>query len=198
MNIAILGGSFDPPHNGHVLVAKEVKKVLGISEVWLIPLYSHPFRKMISPAKKRFLMTSFLKNDFIKVLGTEINNPIVSYSIDTLTLLKKRYPEHVFYWIIGSDQVKDFPKWKDWKKILTDFHLVIFERTESPKELEALVDSTIPKNLQKNVRLVTSPTIETSLISSSGIREKVKHGESIANLVPLKVKSYIEKHNLYK
>src|SRR3989344_6583435 len=115
MNIAILGGSFDPPHNGHRAIAGEIKKQLGLDHVLLMPCYQHPFRKSLSQALDRLAMTKLLENDDIKISDFEVKQQTISYSVDTLTTLSEMFPQDTFSWILGSDQLIDFPKWKNWQ-----------------------------------------------------------------------------------
>jgi len=196
MNIAILGGSFDPPHNGHLLIAHEIKRVLSVDEVWMVPVFSHPFNKHVSSVDDRLAMTKLLEKDFIKVLDIEAKEQKTSYSIETLDTLQKQFPTHTFSWIIGSDQIRDFPKWKNWERIVSDYRLIIFERPEHDTDLKKF-RTEIPINIEKNITLVSAPVATTSTISSSEIREKVKRRESIAELVPQSVESYIKEHQLY-
>lgn len=198
MNIAILGGSFDPPHNGHILVAKEILRTLPIDEVWLVPAFSHPFHKNMSAVSQRLSMTKRIEEEFIRVMDHETTQKKTSFSIETLDELQKEFPNHTFSWIIGSDQIKDFQKWKEWERILTDYKLIIFERPETSNELKKLITESLPKDLQKNITIVTAPNVATSSISSSQIRNLVKQKQSIANLVPKAVESYITDHNLYQ
>src|SRR5690348_1092340 len=106
MKIAILGGSFDPPHLGHLFIASQVKELVGVDEIWLMPLYqSHggTFQKTLSSVKHRLEMTRLIESDDIKVSTFEIENNKTSYTIDTLTGISQQYPENTYYWIIGSD-----------------------------------------------------------------------------------------------
>src|SRR6185369_9653220 len=113
MKIAVLGGSFDPPHLGHLFIASQVKELLHMDEVWLMPLYQKTkqdkiFHKSITDTNHRLAMTKFLKNAFIKVSDFEIKNNPSSYTLITLQKLQETYPEHEFYWILGSDQLEGF------------------------------------------------------------------------------------------
>jgi NAD+ synthase len=197
MQIAVLGGSFDPPHNGHLLVAKEILRTLPIDEVWLIPCYSHPFEKRLSDPQHRLMMTKLLTSENIVVKDFEIAQKQISFSIDTLNALQKKYPRHTFSWIIGSDQVSEFPKWKQWKTIVRDFKLIIYPRLASNTQIQNLLDKTIPADLQKRVTLLHSPAVRMSQISSSTIRAEISDTKMLT-LVPHAVARYIIKHQLYQ
>jgi nicotinate (nicotinamide) nucleotide adenylyltransferase len=198
MKIAILGGSFDPPHVGHILVATQVKKMLNIDQVWLMPTFSHPFNKHMLPAKQRLTMTKLLEDDQIKVSDFEIHKKGVSYTINTLQTLSKLYEQHTFFWIIGSDQISDFPKWKDWEEIITKFHLIIYARGESPKELEEKVKVawglfTVPGT----IHILDTKDVLISPVSSTSIRELRKKNLPVKGHVPKKVEEYILENDLY-
>src|SRR5581483_6286412 len=106
MKIAILGGSFDPPHLGHILIARQVIERANMDEVWLMPNYNTSahhavFQKKLSPVADRLAMATLLEQKKIKASDFEIENNQKSLAIVTLTLLSKQYPEHTFYWITG-------------------------------------------------------------------------------------------------
>lgn len=197
MNIAILGGSFDPPHKGHMAIANRLLKLSLFDEVWLIPCYQHPFNKNLSAPNKRLEMTKYLEQDNIKVLDWEIKNKTTSYTIDTLRFLNKKFPINNFSWIIGTDQVSDFTKWKKWKKIIDNFKLIVVPRTGFRKgELEL---KNIAKQVTnpKNIILIDRKKFPPIYISSTLTRSRIKEKKSISNFVPKNVEKYIIKHRLY-
>ncbi len=193
MRIVILGGSFDPPHNGHLILAREVVKQLSIEQVWLIPCFAHAFEKKLTRAEHRLAMIKLLETENIKVSDYEIQKGGISYSIETITELAKAFPNHSFSWVIGSDQVKDFPKWEGWREIISTFGLVIVARGK-----EENIENKTKEVLRtlSNIRFLYATNIPD--ISSTVIREKIKNNESISNLVPKSVKEYIIKHQLYE
>lgn len=198
MNIAILGGSFDPPHNGHLLIAQEVLKHLPIDQVLLMPSYIHPFQKQSSPANDRFMMTKLLESDRIKISNLELQKKSISYTIDTLNELSVIYPKTTFYWIIGSDQLAEFHKWKNWREIVEKYGLIVFPRQNAKKHIDTLVKNTLKiETIPGNVIPMNQQNLSVCNISSTEIRKKVKRGEQISSLVPKKVANYIDKHRLY-
>ena len=183
MHIAILGGSFDPPHNGHAKIAESVIAKLNFDQVWLMPCFAHAFGKTLLAASGRMAMTILLETKTIQALDYEIQKGGISISYETLTDLAKLHPHHSFSWIIGSDQIADFPKWEGWREIISKFGLIIVQRDSL--HLSTLQDVTF---LQSN---------NIPNVSSTEIREKIKKGNSIENLVPKRVEEYIKKHKLY-
>ena len=121
MKVAVFGGSFDPPHNGHLWLAKMILRRKFCEKAVLIPANMHPFAKKLSSANHRLAMTKLLENENIKVSDIEIRRGNISYSIDTLNELQKLYPQDDFVWIIGEDQIENFTKWKSWKEIIVKY-----------------------------------------------------------------------------
>jgi nicotinate-nucleotide adenylyltransferase len=198
MNIAILGGSFDPPHKGHITIANRLLKLNNFDEVWLVPCYKHPFNKSLSASSKRFQMTKYLKKSRVKVSDLEIENKTTSYTIDTLKLLARKHPNDKFSLVVGTDQIENLTKWKEWKEIIDNFCLFIIPRAGFKNGkiwLKNIVEQV--KNPQ-NIILIDEKEFPLINTSSTLIRKMVKDGESISNLVPKKVEKYIIRHKLYK
>lgn len=188
MNIAILGGAFDPPHLWHKKISEQLLKLLKFDEVWLIPCFSHPFDKKMASSKHRLVMTKFITNKKIKVRPEEINRKKKSYSIDTIRILKKQYPKHEFTWIIGSDQIKDFSKWKSWRKLLKEVPFLVFPRPAYK----------IPKRLPQNMTPIKHKGLFLSNLSSTRVKDYIKQCKSISQLVNPEVNDYIKKQKLYQ
>ena len=197
MNIAILGGSFDPPHRGHVIIAKRLLKLYHFDEVWFIPCYQHPFSKSLSNPDKRFQMTKYLENGSIKVSAFEIRKKSISYTIDTLNSLTAQHPNDRFSWIIGTDQTDNFTKWKNWQEIINNFRLVVVPRTNFRKAVEKLKEIANKVTVPENIVLVDKKKFRPIYISSTLIRKRVKEKKPISNFVPKKVETYIIQNNLY-
>jgi nicotinate-nucleotide adenylyltransferase len=198
MNIGILGGSFNPPHNGHSLIAKRLLKLNYFDEVWLMPCYQHPFNKNLFSPTQRLEMTKYLEKNNVRVSDHEIKDKTTSYTINTLRFLANKYPADKFSLIIGTDQVKDFTKWKEWKNIIDDFKLIIVPRNEFKKgesELKNIAKQVINP---KNIVLINKKIFPPIYISSTLIRNKIKKNKSISNLVPKNIEKYIIRHGLYK
>lgn len=198
MKIAILGGSFDPPHLGHFSIALQVQELLHMDQVWLLPAHNHPFQRDLSDVEKRYAMTSFLETDRIKVSNYEIKHNPTSYTIDTLNGLKSQRPDNEFYWITGSDQLEHFQKYKGWQDIINKHNLIIFPREWMlPHVEETVKEKLLLKTIPENVIVLQSKQLILSNISSTRIRERVKAKLPIRYFVPEKVAAYITKHKLY-
>ncbi len=197
MNIAILGGSFDPPHKGHTTIANRLLKLYHFDEIWLIPLFQHPFNKNLSTPEKRLEMTKYLEKGLVKVSDLEIRKKTISYTIDTLRLLAKTRPQDKFSWVIGTDQVNNFMKWKEWKEIINNFKLIIVPRTSFEKAEKELRNIAKQVAFPKNIDLIDKKIFPPIYISSTLTRERIKENKSISNMVPKKIEKYIIEHNLY-
>jgi nicotinate-nucleotide adenylyltransferase len=202
MKIAILGGSFDPPHLGHYLIAEQIKEALHMDEVWLMPLFQKAlqdkmFHKKLSPVEHRLAMTQLLENEFIKTSDFEIRHNQTSYSIDTLKKLSEQYPQHTFYWILGSDQLSGFQKYYQWQELLKQ-NLIVFPREHMLWHVEERVREAFQlQTIPENVTVLQNRELILTNISSSIIRERVQKKVSIRFLVPETIETYIKKNTLY-
>ena len=197
MKIAVLGGSFDPPHVGHLLVAQTVKKLLNIDHVWLMPIYTHPFSKPLSPAKDRLTMVELMKDDVLAASDFAIQKKL-THPIDILKNLTQTYSQHSFYWISGSDQIKNYPKWKNWPELITAHKLIIYPRSDERKTIERAIIQTLGiKEIPQNLLIFDPKDLPTMDISSITIQEKIKQNEPIRGLVTKKVELYIKENRLY-
>ncbi|KPL00943.1 MAG: hypothetical protein AMJ91_02475 [candidate division Zixibacteria bacterium SM23_73_3] len=190
--IGILGGTFDPIHLGHLVLAEQVKEKLGLDQVIFIPCFSppHKTRRKLSPAKDRYCMTKLALKDnpFFSVSDTELKRKGVSYTIDTLRQLKILFPDSEIYFLTGSDVLNEICTWKDPEKI---FGLTKFVIATRPG-----FDEFDSKNhFAKKSTIVRITGMD---ISSSQIRERVKKGRTIKYLVPDKVEEYIREKKLYR
>jgi len=194
MSIAILGGAFDPPHLGHQLIANQVLDFADVKEVWLAPCYQHTFEKKLTKVEHRLSMTKTLINKKIKYSSEEIDNQLSGDTIDLMEILEKKYPQHHFFFIIGSDNLAGLRRWGQWKKLITNYHFLVFPRAYFKGNL---ADFKLNPPEYK-LRLIKHPLLVTTDISSTNIRERVRAGLSISSLVTEKVEDYIKRYNLYK
>ena len=204
MKIGILGGSFDPPHLGHYLIARQVLELIGVEAVWLLPYYNTAsfdkvFKKKLSPPSMRLEMAGLLEEEAIKVSDFEILYNKSSITIVTLEMLKKRYPEHTFLWIMGSDKLKDFQKYDRWEELVNRHNLIIFPREHMLWDLEERVKEAFRVDvIPENVVVLNNRDLVLTNISSTLARKRVARGLSIRHLVTAKVEEYIQKNGLYK
>lgn len=185
--IGILGGTFNPPHIGHLIISDQVKDQLDLDKILFIPsaIPPHQTKKETISAEHRLalLEKTLGKNDDFEINKMEINRGGKSYTYDTIKELKEKSPDSEFYFIIGADMVEDLP---NWYKIDELIHMVQFVAVNRPNYTST---TSYP------VIVVDVPDID---ISSSLIRQKVKDDCSINYLVTPETKEYIESEGLYK
>jgi nicotinate-nucleotide adenylyltransferase len=201
VQIALFGGTFDPPHSGHYQVAKELLQRQVIDAVWFVPVKNHPFAKKMTVAHQRLAMLKILLNELQKDLnltnGTtltgkskvsieryEIDHPSVSYSFDTLIALLQKYPQHTFSWVIGVDNLAKFNEWHDYQKILQKFPVYVYPR-------QGFLAQPI---LPGMIYLADFPEIN---VSASEVRTKLHNQQSIDDLVLPAIKEYMRQNRLY-
>jgi nicotinate-nucleotide adenylyltransferase len=187
MKIAILGGRFDPPHIGHFLVARQVLDFRkDIDKVLLVPAFKHQWKPIIASPKDRIEMLKFFVEPKIEISDVEIKRKGVSYSVDTIKTIKEQTGAEIF-WIVGSDILPEFKRWKNADELLKLATFLVV-----PRDPHAL-----PKKVPEGFEVVSSPKLITTDFSSTLIRDKIKKGKSIKNLVPECIEQYIKEHKLY-
>ena len=204
MNIGVLGGTFDPIHTGHLLVAEEARIKLGFGEVLFVPA-GQPWLKLdrnITPAVHRVEMVrrAIADNPHFKLCTLEIERPGPSYTVDTLTILREQLGGEVrLFFILGRDTLAELPLWKEPKKLVQLCRLVVAPRPilseaedSGSKDLKHL-EAAIPGLMDKVVQL-EMPVIG---ISSTEIRRRIAQGLSIRYLVPAEVEKYIAEQKIY-
>jgi nicotinate-nucleotide adenylyltransferase len=189
MRIGLLGGTFDPIHNGHLAIAEQAYKQLALDKVIFMPASVSPHKvpDRSSDAEDRFRMIELAikGRPGFEVSGYEIDKKGISYSVDTLQHLKATHPEETeFFFLLGSDSLAELDTWKDRDRLFKLCKFIVFNRRGfSP-------DSKFPN--------VERLEIEPIDISSTGIRKKIREEEEITGLVPEIVEEYIKAKNLYK
>lgn len=191
-SIGILGGSFDPVHNGHLSIAKSFLDSDLIDELWVLlaPDPPHKTGQTQTDYRLRFemLQATFKNFEAVKVSDLEKQLPQPSYTIQTLECLVQKYPEYTFRLCVGGDSLRDFKKWKDWQKILDYADLLVARRPSADIE-------NIDEDLKDHLHFIDHEPVQ---ISSTMIRNTVANGYDISGLVPSSVKKIIDNENLYR
>lgn len=188
--IGLFGGTFDPIHNGHLMIAEWLTEFLEIETTYFIPAKIHPFDKRpdITDEHHRLKMLQVVLEDYPKFALSEFETlkEEVSYSVDTIHHFSKNFPKKVLYFFIGSDNLDSFLKWKEPMEILKICHIVVYNRSNSINE----------NDLYNHPKVISIPTpiIE---ISSSQIRRRVARQMPFKSLVPKAVFEYINQNKLY-
>lgn len=197
--IGIIGGTFDPIHNGHLIIAENSRKTFNLDKVIFMPAGIPPHKrdKDISSNLHRYNMTllAINSNQYFLISDLELKKEGISFTIDTIKYLKSIYDDTDIYFILGSDSLFQIDKWKDYEELLTLCHFVVAKRPSyNNQELENEVDK-LNSLYNSSIHIVEGPVLE---VSSSDIRERVRRGDSISYLVPRSVEEYIYKHGLYR
>ena len=180
MKVAIVGGSFDPVHLGHLQMAHQAKEQLGVSQVWFLPTKKTPLKdRQLTDDQDRLAMLNMALESYpdYKVCTIELEREGTSYTVDTLKELHARYPDHEFFWLIGNDQLEQFDRWKEPDTLVCLAQFVCFDRDGK------LGNTAYPI---RRIHMVPMP------VSSSEIRR----GKKLNYLAP-QVLDYIYQHRLY-
>ena len=192
MTVGLFGGSFNPPHLGHLVVAETMREQFGLDGVWWIPA-PHPPHKpvaVLAEAGHRLEMTrrAVAGNSDFAVSEIEIERAGPSYTIDTIQALQATHPAYRFALVLGSDSLQGFPTWRAPKEIAARVPLLVYHR---PGAAVAVPEAW----LEDKIQVAESPLID---ISGTDIRARVQAGRSIRYLVPDAVRAYIDEHGLYR
>lgn len=184
--VGILGGTFNPPHQGHLIIANEVCHSLGLHEVWFMPNQEPPHKTKAAGASNEdrvaMLEAAIKGNTLFKVEKAELERQGPSYTYETMRILKERYPQHQFYFIIGADMVEYLAKWHKIDELL---NLVTFVGVQRPGYS---METSYP------IETVEVPAID---LSSSMIRERLHEGGTVQYILPDSVIRYIRENKLY-
>ena len=186
--IGLLGGSFDPIHHGHLLVAQAAVEALGLAELRFVPAREQPFKRGRHGAeavdRARMVELAVAGEPRFRVERLELERPGPSYTVDTLRALRAREPGAAFTLLIVADAAAELELWREAAALPALARIVAFARAGAPAPRSALVAETI-----------TVPSLE---ISATAIRDRVAAGRSIRYWVPEAVAEYVAAHGLYR
>lgn len=196
--IGVYGGSFDPIHYGHLILAEQLREEAGLDKVVFIPTYISPFKKAIKATdgqdRLQMLKASFLGNPYFEVSDIELQREGTSYTIDTLEYLRDQYKDAQIYFIMGTDAFLGIEGWYRSKDLLSNFRFLIgMRKGYKNEELLALIEE-LKTRYPLNARAFDIPELE---LSSSDLRFRCQAGRSIKYLTPDPVIGYIKDHGLY-
>ena len=188
--VGILGGSFNPVHIGHLMLASYLKQFAGLDAVWLTlsplnPLKTHP--GALIPDLERLQMLKIATQNAVEGIGVcdiELSMPRPSYTINTLKVLSRRYPRKRFKLIVGSDNWRIFEQWKDYQTILDDYGVIVYPRPGYP----------VPNRYEDGMEVVDAPL---SSLSSTFVRSAISRGKDMTYFFPAGVYEYICQRGLY-
>lgn len=200
MRIGIFGGSFDPIHLGHLILAEQCRQAARLDQVWLIPCAQQPLKQQPPIASNRqrceMIELAIAGCQAFYLSKLEIERGEISYTVDTLKQIRLDQPDDELFFLIGADSLAQFANWKSPAEICELATPIIFNRPgESPIDLKSLSEMVPEKRMSEIAdHQITSRLID---ISSTEIRNRIAAKESIRFLLPRAVEKYIETQNLY-
>lgn len=195
--IGILGGTFDPVHYGHLLVAQSAVEEFDLDQVVFLPTGKSPHKSVlqVTNPQKRCAMVQLAIQDNPKfVLSVlEARNPNINYTYRTLQQLKAACQDTRIYFIMGEDSLDDFPNWKNPEEICRLASILVAVRNEDGKRIDAKL-ALAAKRYGADMHMLHSPNFS---VSSRELRERVRDGKSVRYMLPQKVEAFIRQHSLY-
>lgn len=194
--LGVLGGTFDPPHIGHLILAETAINGLGLEQVIFVPAGEPPHKqdRPLTPAAQRFAMMerAIAGNPRFSISRVDMDRPGPHYTADMLSLLRQQNPGHNLYFLMGADSLNDLSVWRAPAWIIAQAQIAVMRRTGTVINLDTLA-AKVP-GLRERVTFVDAPTID---ISATMLRDTVRAGLSIRYQVPDAVLEYIAKYRLY-
>lgn len=197
MKVGLFFGSFNPIHVGHQIIANYLVQNSDLDQVWLVVSPHNPHKEktglLADHHRLRLVQEAIEDNPMLSVSDIEFKMPQPSYTVDTLTYLKEKYPDHEFNLIMGEDNLRSFHKWKNYEYILENHKLIVYPRARTEQEEPAkkgLITTVHPQ-----VAMVNAPLMH---ISSSLIRRQIKEGKDVRYLLTEPVLKYVDEMNFYR
>jgi nicotinate-nucleotide adenylyltransferase len=188
MKVGLYFGSFNPIHNGHLIIANHILNETGLAKIWFIVSPQNPFKEsnnLLNSYDRLHLVSKAIENDNrMKASDIEFHLPKPSYTVTTLAYLKEKYPEYEFSIIIGSDSFQNLGKWKNSETIVRNYRLFVYKRPGFE----------IANNPGAQIEIMDAPLLE---ISATYIRELVRQNKSIKYLVPESIEQEIQNNRFY-
>jgi nicotinate-nucleotide adenylyltransferase len=197
MDVGLFGGSFNPPHVAHQIVAETVREQFALDAVWWMPAGTPPHKEagVVAAAPHRLEMArrATASNPGFEVRGEEVERDGPSYTIETLRVLEARHPEARFALVIGGDSLASFSAWRAPVQIARRAELLVYRRPGDAGGPEALL-ADLPEEVARRVRFAEAPSLA---VAGTDLRERRRQGRSLRYLVPEAVRTYIHEHDLY-
>lgn len=191
--VSLFFGSFNPIHIGHLILANYILENSDMAELWFVVSPQNPFKdkKALLNDHNRLDMVQLAVKNYpkMRVSNVEFSLPKPSYTIDTLTYLKEKYPDHSFALIMGEDNLKGLPKWKNSDKLIENYQIIVYPRLFAGEKQE----NEYLKH--ENISMVNAPIIE---LSATEIRNMIKNGKNVRPMLPPEVFEYLDGSNFYK
>ena len=206
MKIGLYFGTFNPIHVGHLIIANHMAEHSGLDQIWMVVTPHNPLKKKstLLDDYHRLQMVHLATEDFPKIKPSDIEFKLTqpNYTVNTLVHLEEKYPNYKFSLIMGEDNLRSFPKWKNYEAILTHHEIYVYPRLEAKGSADEAIstnaedlDLKIFQKYATKIHMIDAPVVE---ISSTFIRDNIKKGKNVQPLLPAKVWEYIDHNNFYK
>lgn len=191
LKIALYFGSYNPIHIGHLAIANYIVEFTDIDQLWFVVSPQNPFKKkenLLADYHRLELVTRAIDNDDrFRASNIEFNLPKPSYTVDTLAHLKERFPNYSFVILIGSDNLENFPKWKNYEVILENYAVIFYPRPGFDKS-----------KIQNHKNITLAEGVPLMEISSTFIRNAIKENKDIRHFMPPMSWKYLHEMNFYR
>jgi nicotinate-nucleotide adenylyltransferase len=195
--IGILGGTFDPPHVGHLILAEYSAEALDLSHLFFVPAADPPHKQdeVKTPVHHRLAMLeqAIADNERFSLSRIDIDRPGPHYSADTVRIVSSQFPDGDLYFVMGGDSFRDLPTWHHPQEIVARCKIAVMRRPYD--QIQPDMHETVLPALAQRVIVIDAPLLE---ISSTDIAERLRQGRSVRYLVPDSVLDYITRHTLYQ
>ena len=192
MKIGLFFGTYNPIHVGHLIIANHLAEHSDLDQIWLVvtPQSPHKTKQSLLDNHQRLELVFRATKDYPKLAPSaiEFNLPQPNYTVRTLAYLEEKHPENQFALIMGEDNLRSLPKWKNAEVIMGNYPIYVYPRKMNPSSISASFSS-------ETVTYIDAPIIE---VSSTFIRQQIKEGKNIKALLPMAVWNYIDEMNFYK
>lgn len=202
MKVGILGGAFDPPHMGHLILAQACLESADLEEIWWLPSAHSPHKpaNLISSWEHRVSMVklAIVGNASFRVETIESTLPGPNFTYQTLSALKAQHPDHQFHLILGEDSLVDLPQWREPKKVIEQAALVVYPRRGNSVWNEEEWRARLGLGAGERPELIRVSDVPLVDIASRDLRKRVSQGKSIRYQVPRAVEVYLRQNALYE
>lgn len=195
MRIGVLGGTFDPPHVGHLTIADQARAQLGLDRIWFTPVGQPPHKTGSTSAEDRVAMTrlAIADNPEFELCLVDVERPPPHYTVHLFEALLARHPEHTFVFIIGADALIDLPRWQQPRRILEMVKIAVAHRPRYRPDLEAL-EAVLP-GIGADLVWVDTPLTD---LASNDLQRRARMGLPLRYTVTREVAEYIRARQLYE
>lgn len=196
--IGILGGTFDPPHNGHLILAEYTREALNLDLVLFVPVGSHPQKsgtRMPVDHRLAMLELAIAGNSHFTISYVDVERDGPHYSADTVRIIQEQYPEAQLYFVMGGDNWRSLPSWERARQLYERARLAVMKRSD--EDISPHMHNEVFPGIEQQVDIIDVPLLSIWLSSTHVVR-RLRGGKTVRYLVPDRVLHYIQQQNIYR